>query len=108
MFKGLFAMHETCKACRFRFEREPGYFLGSIYVNYGVTSLISIAGWVTLQFGFGFRPRTLVILFSAFCLLFCPIFFRFARALWLALDCRWDASIFDEISQTPSGRCDHE
>ena len=27
-------MHETCPVCDHRFEREPGYFVGAMYVSY--------------------------------------------------------------------------
>ena len=33
-------MHERCPHCGVKFEREPGFFLGSIYINYGLTALI--------------------------------------------------------------------
>ena len=33
-------MNETCAECGIRFGRDHGYFLGSIYVNYGLTALI--------------------------------------------------------------------
>ena len=37
IFRGWFAMHEACAACGRRYQRDAGYFLGSIYFNYGVT-----------------------------------------------------------------------
>ena len=40
LFKGLFSMHPTCPHCGIKYEREPGFFLGSIYINYGITALI--------------------------------------------------------------------
>lgn len=30
------AMNETCAVCGLRFSREQGYFLGAIYVSYGL------------------------------------------------------------------------
>ncbi len=88
-------MHKICAHCDLTYEREPGYFLGSIYVNYGVTALLITAGWITMQFAFGFPPRTLLFPFLAFCVIFQTLFFRYARALWLAMDCRFDQSLFD-------------
>jgi hypothetical protein len=65
-------MHESCDHCGLRYQREPGYFLGSIYFNYGLTAPIV---W----------PLAL------FCLLFPLWFFRYARSLWLGFDHFFDA-----------------
>ena len=95
MFSGLFRMHKSCPHCGLVYEREPGYFLGSIYVNYGVTALLVTVAWITMQFAFGFAPRTLLVPFLVFLVIFQTLFFRYARALWLAMDCRFDRSLFD-------------
>ncbi len=36
MFRGRFAMNPTCPVCGHRFEREPGFFQGAMYVSYGL------------------------------------------------------------------------
>jgi hypothetical protein len=33
IFHGWFAMHKTCANCGRRFDRAPGYLLGSVYFN---------------------------------------------------------------------------
>jgi hypothetical protein len=97
MFGGLFHMHERCAHCRLKFEREPGYFLGSIYINYGVSALLTIAGWITLRYMIGVESRAVVgWILGTFCVVFGALFFRYARALWLAMDCQFDRSIFTD------------
>lgn len=103
MFTGLFRMHTTCPECGFKFEREPGYFLGSIYINYGLTAMITTITWVVLHLGYGFEPRPLAIGLLTFCVVFGTFFFRYARALWLALDCRFEKDQFFEADLTSSG-----
>src|SRR5689334_22701285 len=34
VYCGLVSMNATCPVCGLRFEREPGYFVGSMYVSY--------------------------------------------------------------------------
>ena len=29
-------MNESCHSCDYRFEREPGYFIGAMYLSYGL------------------------------------------------------------------------
>src|SRR5712671_2207503 len=33
-------MHERCPTCDLKFEREPGYFLGAMYVSYALGLVI--------------------------------------------------------------------
>jgi hypothetical protein len=43
-------MHERCAVCHLRFEREQGYFLGAIYINYGVTVVLALIGSFALEY----------------------------------------------------------
>ena len=87
MFTGLFRMNETCPSCGFRFEREPGYFLGSIYINYGLAALQMLVGWLVLRYGLRLEPRPVAVGLAIYCVVFGVLFFRYARALWVAMDC---------------------
>lgn len=101
MFTGLFRMNARCPHCDLQFEREPGYFLGSIYINYGLTALLTAVGYTVLRFGYGFDARTLLYGFLTFCVLMPTFFFRYARALWLALDCRFEKDAFFHLAPSP-------
>ncbi|MEZ6131479.1 MAG: DUF983 domain-containing protein [Planctomycetaceae bacterium] len=90
LFRNMFQMHAECGECGFRFERAPGYFLGSTYINYGITALTTTVSYVVLHFGLGYSRDHLLPGLLAFCLIFPLVFFRFARSLWLALDCFFD------------------
>jgi uncharacterized protein (DUF983 family) len=82
--------HERCPVCGFKYEREPGYFLGAMYFSYilsippGLCLVLliwRITGW---QFD--------VVMFSAFLayLPLVPAVSRWSRVLWLYLDQRFD------------------
>jgi len=90
LFQNLIRMNDSCSHCGFRFERPAGYFLGSTYINYGVTALITTASYVTLYFGFGWSKHRLLPGLLLFCSVFPLVFFRFARSLWLSFDCFFD------------------
>lgn len=98
MFSGPFKMHERCAGCGLKYEREPGYFLGSIYINYGITAFLVSVTWVTLRFAYGFESRWMLGAMLGFCVVFQTWFFRYARALWLAMDCQFDSSLFIDPS----------
>lgn len=93
LFVGRFTMPERCSHCRLKYERAPGYFLGSAYINYGLTAIGLTFLYVTMHFGLGWSNRELTFPLVSFCILFPLASFRHARALWLALDCQFDKSI---------------
>jgi uncharacterized protein (DUF983 family) len=86
VFRGWFGMHDRCSACGRTFNRAPGYFLGSIYFNYGVTAVLLVIGYFTLFFALGRVGPAWLAALAAFTLFFPLWFFRYARALWMALD----------------------
>jgi uncharacterized protein (DUF983 family) len=90
IFHGWFATYETCAACGRRFNRDAGYFLGSIYFNYGVTAMIVVVMYFAMFFGDVLTDSQRLLVLTAFGVLFPMWFFRYARAFWMAFDERWD------------------
>lgn len=105
LFRGLIKMNPSCSHCQFNFERPAGFYLGSMYINYGLTAWIVTIAFLIGRFWFGIPGSTLVWPLSAFCLIFPTFFFRYARALWLVLDCQFDRSV---LSETPDSEDDSE
>jgi uncharacterized protein (DUF983 family) len=94
LFVGLFRMHARCNRCQLKYERAPGYFLGSTYINYGLTALLITVLYVGLHFGLKFSNRALALPLTAVCVVVPMFFFRYARALWLTMDLYFDPTGF--------------
>ena len=86
LFRNWFSMHPCCSHCGHVYEREPGFFLGSVYINYGLTSLIICGLYPILRFSNTISPRILLVSATVFMLTFPIWFFRYARSLWCAFD----------------------
>ena len=86
IFRGFPKMHERCPACDLMFEREPGYFLGAMYVSYalGLMIIALIAALLWVLTGWWITKDTIwaVVLF----LPLAPTTTLFARVLWIYLD----------------------
>lgn len=85
-------MHTRCARCHLTFEREPGYFIGAMYVNYALTAAVVVAGHLTLD---ALVPLPLGIHLALWGLVAIALplaLFRHARGLWLALDLFFDPS----------------
>ena len=79
-------MNESCDQCATSFVREDGFYIGSIYINYGVTSLIVAISFPLLLFNGVATNNQLLWGAAAFVFTFPVWFFRYARSLWLAFD----------------------
>jgi hypothetical protein len=79
-------MHESCPVCDLKFEREPGYFLGAMYVSYaiGVVIVALFAALLWAVTGWWITKDTIwaVVLF----LPLAPTITLLARVLWIYLD----------------------
>ena len=84
LFTGWFTMRETCDLCGLRYERAQGYWVGAIYVNYGVTTVIALAGFFLTYPRWSMTVELSV--WGGFVVLFPLWFFRYSRALWLGLE----------------------
>lgn len=95
LFIGWFRMHERCSGCQLKYERSPGYFLGSTYINYGQTSLTMSVAYLILHFGYQLPKEWLAPPLAVYCVLWPLFWFRYARSLFLSIDCFFDASDFE-------------
>jgi hypothetical protein len=79
-------MHNVCLECDLKFEREQGYFVGAIYVNYAATVMIAVPGFFILDALTGIDINRQLAIWVPFAVIFPLIFFHHSRSLWLALD----------------------
>lgn len=79
-------MHERCPVCNLRFEREQGYFLGAMYISYGlalpIIALIALLLWTITGWWITKDTIWAVVLF----LPLAPAIALFSRVLWIYLD----------------------
>lgn len=86
LFRGWFRMHDACGSCDATFKREQGFYLGSIYINYGITVIITGAAYALLLLGLGWTHEAALAVCLGIAVAFPVWFFRYARSLLLALD----------------------
>ena len=85
-FSRWFAMATSCALCGLRFERAQGYWVGAIYVSYGVTVIIALGGAFALWVFAGVSTAKQLWVWLPFVVLFPLWFFRYSRSLWMAVE----------------------
>jgi hypothetical protein len=87
MFCGSFAMNDPCPDCGLLFQREEGYFLGAMYVSYGLSVVLIGASYLVVTNLFPNLDLTPVgLLTLALYLPLVPAVFRYSRVLWIYFD----------------------
>ena len=86
LFRNPWSMRDACPACELRYEREAGFFLGTIYFNYGLTALIASIMYPIMSFAYRMPRQQALLITLGFVVLFPLWFFRYARSLWLGFD----------------------
>jgi uncharacterized protein (DUF983 family) len=76
-------MNDRCSSCGLAFYPESGYFVGSIYINYGATVAVVI---VSLLFVRDVPERFQLLFFSCLAAFTSLLFFRHSRSLWITID----------------------
>jgi len=80
-------MHDSCPVCSYSFEREPGYFVGAMYISYGlaIPLYLAVAGILRLLFR-GWSDLAVLALALPLFVPFAPFLFRYSRVLWMHFD----------------------
>lgn len=84
VFRGLFRMNARCARCGLVFEREEGFFIGALVINYTATALPLLPLLVAV-FVETVSVRTALIAAGVWCVVVPVLFYNPSRSLWLAL-----------------------
>jgi uncharacterized protein (DUF983 family) len=89
----LFKMPSNCSHCNNKYEIEPGYWFGAMYVSYGFTVAFSVAGFLLSYLLF--PDADIWIHIGAVCFLnvvLSPISFRWSRLVWMNFFQKYDST----------------
>ena len=78
-------MNETCAVCGLRFLRESGYFLGAMYVSYGLGMLTILPTAVVMAVVLEWSLPVVLIVSLLQTVISVPLFLRYSRVIWLYL-----------------------
>jgi uncharacterized protein (DUF983 family) len=79
-------MNERCPVCRLKFEREDGYFLGALYIGYGL-GIGAIAGLSVLVWEATKWPLMKSVVWGVILFIpLAPVLTWMARVLWIWMD----------------------
>ncbi|MFN3850867.1 MAG: DUF983 domain-containing protein [Spirosomataceae bacterium] len=80
-------MHTNCPKCNLKYEREPGFFYGAMYVS-SIFNMILFVIFVVAYYLFFVDKvdwRWYIISYVALTLILFSVFYRISRSLWLQI-----------------------
>lgn len=79
-------MNDGCPVCGLKYELEPGFFYGAMYVSYAFSVAILLTTTFALYFFFSDPPLTVyIVTITLISLISYPLNFRYSRILFLHL-----------------------
>ena len=86
LFQTYFKMFTHCTVCDLKFEREAGYFIGAMYLNYGATVLIAFPSYFLVETFTAIPFLVNLGIWAVFSAVFPILFYRYSKSLWLNFD----------------------
>lgn len=77
-------MYEHCPHCGLRYEVEPGYFIGAMYVSYAISGGVAlVVGFVLFYLAGDPGGWTYTLVIAPLMVIIAPLNFRISRVVWL-------------------------
>ncbi len=89
----IFKMHERCSHCNTKYQMEPSFFYGSMYVSYGVGIAFAVAAFIISNIIFESSLITAFIAIVITLIGFAPVILRLSRNIWANLFMSYDKSL---------------
>ena len=84
--KQLGKKHLNCPKCDLKYEREPGFFYGSMYISYAIGVAIFITWWVIKVVLFPEMEAGVMVFIMAFLqIVLAPLSMYISKLIWLNL-----------------------
>lgn len=91
-------MNQHCEVCHQKFEPEPGFYYGAMFISYLFIGILSLAFCIIMIFGIGVSFN---ITFSILLVIIAIGFIwnlRLSRSIWIHLMIKYDPQVKDQTS----------
>lgn len=78
--------HEYCSCCGLKFEREPGFFYGSMYFTYAIGAGLFLVWWLLQTTLFpSMEAHIMILIMAALQIVIAPLSLYLAKLIWINL-----------------------
>ncbi|TDB64512.1 DUF983 domain-containing protein [Arundinibacter roseus] len=76
-------LNESCEFCQESFKREPGFYIGAMYVSYALSVALTVASFVVFVVTLDMDINYVLAALLPTIIILLPILFRTARIIWI-------------------------
>ena len=76
-------MNDRCKECNFKFEKEPGFFFGAMFVSYALVAAEIIASAIVFKYFVNLSYIQVAFITIVVAILLSTVNFRVSRSIWI-------------------------
>ncbi|MCK0159641.1 DUF983 domain-containing protein [Allomuricauda sp. F6463D] len=76
-------MNDRCPECNYKFEREPGFFFGAMFVSYALAAAQMITSLVIFWYLIDLSPLKVFVIIGVIAFLLSTINFKLSRSIWI-------------------------
>lgn len=82
-FMDVIKMHDKCSNCGLKYQIEPSFFYGAMYVSYGLSVALGVAMFIIAKIFIGLNlVHTFFAMVAALLILY-PLLLRLSRNIWI-------------------------
>jgi uncharacterized protein (DUF983 family) len=89
-FNKILKMHDNCSHCGLKYQIEPSFFYGAMYVSYGLNVAVGIAAFIISFVIFGYSLKVAFITIIIILMLLFPFVLRWSRNIYINMFVSYD------------------
>ncbi len=90
-------IYESCSCCGLKYEREPGFYFGGMYVSYALSVALFVAFWVGFTLFFPSASNTVQITsIVGTVVILSPIMYALSKIIWANIFFKFDIKSYKE------------
>lgn len=90
----LLKMNGKCSYCGLKYQIEPSFFYGAVYVSYGLNVIIMIIVFLVAFYGFNAKFTSIFIAMIGISVLMTPLIIRLSRNIYINIFVDFDKRYF--------------
>jgi len=87
----IFDMHQRCSNCNLKYNKEPSFFYGAMYVSYGVGIAFAVAAFIISYLLLNTSLLTSFIVIVITLISLSPLILRLSRNIWINMFVKYEA-----------------
>ena len=91
-FKNPLRMYERCSNCNQNFEPEPGFYIGAMFISYGLSISMFLTSALILVFGFSWTVNSAMLLVLAISAISFFKILRLSRSIWIHINVKYNSN----------------